>query len=85
MAHAKTTVGQVLSQVGIGAIVLGVSYFSLRDSRKPSEDSLPQSNTVELLDREIQTNTTGKVWGLEQQHTSSTREQEQQESTDKHE
>jgi hypothetical protein len=85
MAHAKTTVGQVLSQVGIGAIVLGVSYFSLRDSRKPPEDIISQSNTVELLDREIQTNTTGKVWGLEQQNTSSTREQEQKESIAKHE
>lgn len=85
MAHAKTTLGQVLSQVGSGAIVLGVSYFSLRDTRKPSEDIVSQANTVQSLDREIQTNTTGKVWGLEQQGTSSTREKEQRASTSKHE
>jgi hypothetical protein len=58
MAHAKTSIAQTLSQLGIGASLALVYYRSLAGTNE--QDSL-----VTKLDLEARTQTSGKHWGLE--------------------
>jgi hypothetical protein len=58
MAHAKTSIAQTLTQLGIGASLALVYYRSLARNTE-------QDNLVAELDLEARTQTSGKHWGLE--------------------
>lgn len=66
MAHAKTSIGQILTQIGAGIGVASICWFSLRPNR-PTDSTLVQTESeidkrVTLLDQETRSNTTGKIW-----------------------
>ena len=76
MAYAKTTVGQILAQAGIGVGCAALFYKSFihQESKPTIQDIVPnkrdlESNVVALLDQETSKNTTGEVWGLRQTNT----------------
>lgn len=85
MAYAKTTIGQVLAQVGIGLGCASLYYKSFIHEK--SEPALVNLNSdikeehsghqlVASLDIEAQ-KTTGQIWGLGQPDTGESRQDEQ--------
>jgi hypothetical protein len=65
MAHAKTTAAQVIAQLTIGAGLGSLLWYSLR-AESPSVAPTPPTGslerTLQSLEVEIQSNTTGKIW-----------------------
>lgn len=66
MAHAKTSLSQVLAQVGIGASVAFIYWTSLSNHNNSSSTKNGREDILAELDRESKTSTSGKHWGLEQ-------------------
>lgn len=64
MAHSKTSIGQILSQAGIGVALFGVFYSSLRREKESNpKANIEQSLSIlEEIDKEIEATTSGKIW-----------------------
>ena len=66
MAHSKTSLGQILSQAGVGAALIGVFYVSfLKPKETPKERLDSETSIINSLDKEIEQHTTGKIWNSE--------------------
>jgi hypothetical protein len=66
MAHAKTSIGQILTQLGAGIGVASLCWYSLRQN-KQTDSILGQTESeiekqVRLLDQETRSNTTASIW-----------------------
>lgn len=66
MAHAKTSIGQILTQLGAGIGVASICWYSLRQN-KQTDSILGQTESeiekqVRLLDQETRSNTTASIW-----------------------
>lgn len=75
MAYAKTTISQILAQLGIGVGCATLFYQSfvrkdplttlqdhLEHREKENKQKIP--DVVDLIDQEASRNTSGKIWGL---------------------
>lgn len=66
MAHAKTSIGQILTQIGAGIGVASICWYSLRQT-KQTDSILGQTESeiekqVRRLDQETRSITTGNIW-----------------------
>lgn len=84
MAYAKTTIGQILAQVGIGVGCATLYYRSFihQESKPAPKDFVTSkqiedknSDVVKLLDQETK-KTTGEIWGLRQTDRGKSRQDE---------
>lgn len=76
MAASKTTAAQVLSQLAAGATVGGIVWYSIRSWNTAVDSPLQSSQTNQIdandhIKAEIAANTTGKVWGIQSEQSSS--------------
>lgn len=61
MAHAKTSIAQLLAQGGVGIVVASVFYRSFVSVSSPTESTRNIEGSIESESRK---NTTGKIWGI---------------------
>jgi hypothetical protein len=60
MAHARTTAGQVIAQLSIGAGIAAIYHAAFLKKSAPS----PRADLLAELDQETTRVTSGDVWGL---------------------
>ena len=65
MAHAKTSLAQIFSQLGIGAGLGVLCYRSFAEDKPTHSPPVNQQSVdVAALDAAVAKDTTGRAWGL---------------------
>ena len=62
MAHSKTSLAQVLSQIAVGTGFATVFWFSRERNKYHSDDSANSIDIIKSLDQAVKADTSGEVW-----------------------
>jgi hypothetical protein len=62
MAHSKTSLAQVLSQIAVGSGVATVFWFSRERNNHHSDNSASSFDIIQSLDQAAKRDTSGEVW-----------------------